>query len=259
LAVHREDELPTVEQSLETRLTRLKLRAQTTTTEALMRLPRGTVLEVEPILPGMLISPRRAEVVWLGMATIADFEMRTLHDDTGESLIEGGIEITTQEGLVVGRTPVAFRIMSSGDSMDVPELNTSRLIDRVFASYAHQDEAVVLACRAAYQGIGIQMFIDNEDIGSGEVWREALAKAIGRCDLFQLFWSEVSAASDEVKKEWKLALGIAPQKHKNFVRPVHWRRRSPVPNPPPIECVSLSVPRLEPAAGGGGAGRDQAD
>jgi hypothetical protein len=60
LAVHREDELAVVEQNLKGELTRREFGAQLTSTEALIRLPRGTVLEVEPRLPGMLVSPRRA-------------------------------------------------------------------------------------------------------------------------------------------------------------------------------------------------------
>lgn len=252
LAVHCENELEAVERNFRGELTRRELSAQLTSTESLMRLPRGTVLEVEPRLPGMLVSPRRAEVVWLGMATIASFEMRTLHDEVPQELVEGEIEITVQQGLLVGRTPVTFRIMKDSDERaDLPELTTGRLIDRVFASYAHEDEPVVLACRAVYKGLDIQLFVDHEDIQSGEVWSEALAKAIGGCDLFQLFWSEASAASAEVKKEWLLALGVARQKHRHFVRPVHWRRRDPVPDPPPqlgafhFRYLDLSLLELE--------------
>jgi hypothetical protein len=160
--------------------------------------------------------------------------MRTLHDEVLQELVEGAIEITLQQGLPVGRTPVTLRVTSAADETAAPlEISNGRLPDRVFASYAHEDESVVLACRATYRGLGIQLFVDHEDIESGEVWRDALAKAIGSSDLFQLFWSEASAASTEVKKEWTLALGIAPQKHRPFVLPVHWGQRNPVPDPPP--------------------------
>ena len=230
VAVHREEELDAVEQKLKGMLERQGLSAQPVTTEAMMRLPLGTILEIEPRLPGMHVSPRRAEVAWNSTTTILDFEMQTSRDDI--VLVEGAIEITTPEGLLVGRVPVTFRVANAADSADLPNLTSTRLIDRVFASYAHEDEAIVLACRKIYQGLGIQLFVDHEDILSGAFWSDALAKAIGGSDLFQLFWSQASADSPEVKKEWMLALGLADQKPKNFVRPVHWHRRDPVPDPP---------------------------
>ncbi len=231
LAVHLEDELDEIEQKLKGNLERKGLKAQVVTAEAMMRLPLGTVLEIEPRLPGMIVSPRRSEVAWTALSVIVDFEMHTIRDDV--ELVEGAIEITTKEGLLVGRTPVTFRVAGdSGDTPDLTEMQSTRLIDRVFASYAHEDEAIVLACRKIYQGLGIQLFVDHEDIMSGEYWRDALAKAIGSSDLFQLFWSQASADSTEVKKEWVLALGLASQKPKNFVCPVHWHGRDPKPNPP---------------------------
>jgi hypothetical protein len=63
-------------------------------------------------------------------------------------------------------------------------------------------------------------------IHSGEDWSEALERLIERADIFQLFWSQWSASSEHVKREWVYALSL---KHKpgNFIRPVYWEQPMP--------------------------------
>ncbi len=150
-----------------------------------------------------------------------------------QGFVEGNVEITTQHGFLIGRTPIALKIAKDLDEKpELPELAVGALINRVFASYAHVDHPIIMACREVYKGLGIQLFVDHEDIHGGEFWREDLAVAIGSCDLFQLFWSTASASSQEVRNEWSQALQIVPQKHRHFVRPVYWQQRKPVPDPP---------------------------
>jgi len=70
------------------------------------------------------------------------------------------------------------------------------------------------------------------DIDGGQPWKRYLAERIEHSDLFQLFWSTASAASEYVEKEWRQALDVAERRPPGtfFVRPVYWTK--PLPAPP---------------------------
>ena len=64
---------------------------------------------------------------------------------------------------------------------------------------------------------------------------------IEQADVFQLFWSEHSARSENVKREWLHALEL---QRPNFVRPVYWT--SNLQPDPPEELGELHFARLSP-------------
>jgi hypothetical protein len=77
-------------------------------------------------------------------------------------------------------------------------------------------------------------------VAKGEDWRSALASAIDQSDIFQLFWSDNSAGSPNVRDEWEYAL-----QHKcpetrcvGFIRPVCWN--DPIKPSPPEELGHLN-------------------
>ncbi len=74
--------------------------------------------------------------------------------------------------------------------------------------------------------------MDTYSIRTGENWRTALAKAIDRTDIFQLFWSPSSAGSPNVRDEWDYALNhrCAADGCECFIRLVFWQE--PMPDPP---------------------------
>jgi hypothetical protein len=122
---------------------------------------------------------------------------------------------------------------------------TVEILSRVFASYSHKDELIVRACKATYRALGIQLFVDKDDILSGQVWRDVLRRSITDHDLFQLFWSEAAANSDEVASEWRLANEIASARTSDFIRPLYWTE--PMPQPPQ-ELSHLNFSRLDTEA-----------
>ncbi|MDQ7027464.1 MAG: toll/interleukin-1 receptor domain-containing protein [Anaerolineae bacterium] len=75
--------------------------------------------------------------------------------------------------------------------------------------------------------------MDSYSIRSGEHWQAALATAIDESDIFQLFWSENSSTSTNVRHEWDYALKYkcADNHCVGFIRPVYWQQ--PLPPPPP--------------------------
>jgi hypothetical protein len=75
--------------------------------------------------------------------------------------------------------------------------------------------------------LGFGYLRDVMTLRSGQVWKKELLEKIEEADVFQLFWSEKSKASEYVRMEWEHALSLnRPQ----FVRPVFWE--TPMPAPP---------------------------
>lgn len=106
------------------------------------------------------------------------------------------------------------------------------IYDKIFISYSREDTEVAEMYRQVQAAVGNDVFMDTHSIRAGDDWQAALANAIDEADIFQLFWSPHSAASEHVHMEWDYAL-----KHKcndddcvGFIRPVYWQH--PLPDPP---------------------------
>ena len=147
----------------------------------------------------------------------------------------GFVDISTN-GLLLAQIPVSIQV-GAGESR--LEHRTTAMISRVFASYSRKNEPIVRACKATYRALGIQLFVDKDDLLSGQVWRDVIRRSIADHDLFQLFWSRAAADSDEVANEWVLALDVAPAKATDFIRPLFWTE--PMPKPPqPLRTLNFS-------------------
>jgi hypothetical protein len=109
---------------------------------------------------------------------------------------------------------------------------SAKLYDRIFISYSRQDDNIAKMYYLAQMAAGNDVFMDSYSIRAGENWRAALARAIDNSDIFQLFWSENSAKSENVKDEWDYALRFrcSPNDCSTFIRPVYWKK--PMPSPP---------------------------
>lgn len=109
---------------------------------------------------------------------------------------------------------------------------STKMYQKIFVSYSRKDMVVVDLYRQAQLALGNDVFVDRYSLRSGEDWQAGLAKGIDEADVFQLFWSDNSSASPNVKHEWTYALEY---KCKNgtgdgFIRPVFWRQ--PLSSPP---------------------------
>lgn len=82
----------------------------------------------------------------------------------------------------------------------------------------------------------MKVLIDTEDLRSGEEFTPALMSMIDDANVFQLFWSERSAQSDFVRKEWMHALTL--NKGRGFIRPVRWERPL-APAPPELAALKI--------------------
>lgn len=190
--------------------------------------PIGTQLDVTPRISNVVVAPAQQRVTWLGDLEELTFRIRYSEVESPKNLCSGFIDIGVS-GLLIARIPVSIAFTSDLAELDIQQV-TAEMISRVFGSYSRQDLPVVRACKATYRALGIQLFIDKEELLPGVPWEDIIRQSIASHDLFQLFWSRASADSDYVAKEWKLALSLEKQRARDFVRPVYWTE--PMVTPP---------------------------
>src|SRR5262245_55435710 len=76
----------------------------------------------------------------------------------------------------------------------------------VFVSYSRQDSSIIKPLVRLMQMSGAEVFLDIDSIRLGETCRDRLAVVIGASTVFLIFWCEQSSISEEVRKEWLIAL-----------------------------------------------------
>ena len=198
-------------------------------------LTKGTPITVIPFCKGVQFNPESFTFRWLEDYHRTSF--RVYCDAvTGSRGKRGSIEFLAN-GCLIGRLPFNMRFektqprLSSADWEQ--QVNGRMLLDsQVFISYSHEDTEIVELMRRFIQGLGYRTLMDIHELRGGLKWDEKLMSMIEDADIFQLFWSENSAESKYVRKEWKHAL-----KCKKVMVPVYWQK--PLSPPPPRELKSI--------------------
>lgn len=177
---------------------------------------------------------------WNGKWVRYEFELRPPQSRTGGSF---NIDVSIQvRGIEIARIRDCNIFLGVGEDDPTEPRNplaAAKFSERrtqpyhhIFVSYSRRDTPVVEAYRVAQIALGNQVFMDTYSIRSGEDWQAALARAIDEADIFQLFWSENSARSENVRHEWEYALDFRCKADgcRTFIRPVYWE--TPLPDVP---------------------------
>lgn len=207
------------------------------------KLAVGTALTVMPEADGLEFDPVAVTRKWQPPFTRFDFHYRAPQHLVGE-IVTGRIAILVA-GIEIAQIKFATKIEQGTQQSEPVQLPSNPLAaarltqtepaptyDRIFISYSREDSIVAENYRLAQIAAGNDVFMDTYSIRTGENWRVALANAIDRADIFQLFWSENSASSENVRDEWDYALQFrcAQDRCAEFIRPVFWD--DPMPKPP---------------------------
>ena len=196
-------------------------------------LSRGTQITVVPRCHGVTFDPERITFTWVKDWHRAVFSFGA---DKGWAAAVGSGEITVFAGsLIIASLKISLRFteQSFQDNRNLEEVLVSRY-RKIFTSYSHIDTPVVLAIRKAYEAIGDDSYLDVEKLRSGQNWNAELLRMIDNSDIFQLFWSDNSAQSRYVCREYQYALRYS--KYDGFIRPVYWEKPM---RPPPAELSHL--------------------
>ena len=140
--------------------------------------------------------------------------------------------------IVRGRMEVYFGIVLIAEIALTVEVNSAaqaaeperevrsvgRPYRKIFASYSHKDRSIVSQVEEFTHAFGDEFVRDWTNLKAGQIWSTQLQRMISESDVFQLFWSKNSMASDFVRQEWEFALGL---NRPNFIRPVYWEDQCP--------------------------------
>jgi hypothetical protein len=227
--LHLADLQEQVAEIIRQKAAQIGLRPLTSSAEAATLLKRGTWLRFTPRLEGVVFNPLSQEVAWL--EDIQELVFRLIADKSmvGRPLL-GSVDVYCGPALIA-QIPLSISIRELADETVAPVTSRTQIFNRVFASYSHEDTAIVEACVAVYETLGIYVYIDKHSLQSGQLWHIMLRRFIDNSDLFQLYWSKASSHSTAVEDEWRYALSLSGRKGESFIRPVYWEEEWPKPYP----------------------------
>lgn len=214
------------------------------------RLRTGTLVTVVLLSDDLAETPYLTRR-WNGKWVRYEFELEPPASLAGQSLV---VDVSIQvRGIEIARIAECVIFVGVGEDDPTPnplaaaKFNERRTqpYHRIFVSYSRRDTPVVEAYRVAQIAMGNDVFMDTYSIRSGENWRAALARGIDSADIFQLFWSENSARSENVRDEWDYALShrCAEDGCQTFIRPVFWE--TPIPDvPEPLAHLNFVYAKL---------------
>ncbi len=231
---------------------------------------KGTPVTIRVECADLAIEPLEQTKRWNGEYVRYDFSFTPAAAQVGDAavahitvLIEGieiaaikgcAIEIVRGSAAVTARAPGAQMVSAPVNPLAAAkQAITKKSADihkRVFISYSVKDRAVAEAYRFAQIALNNDVFMDYYSIRAGQNWRAALAEAIDSADVFQLFWSKNSAASQHVRDEWQYALEYrcTGTDGSDYILPVYWVE--PLPILPPQELAHLHFRYVQFTLGG---------
>ncbi len=206
------------------------------------QLKRDTPVTVEPESDELEFEPASLTKKWHDDWTRFDFDFRPPSTFAGETAV---VRISIKVGAVeIAHINFSLNVVEKLlETAEMPAVDnplvaakltckTASVYQRIFISYSRKDKEVAENYRLAQLAMGNEVFMDTYSIRTGENWQAALARAIDQADIFQLFWSQNSADSENVRDEWDYALRVkCPDTGCDaFIRPVFWIK--PMPDPP---------------------------
>ena len=210
---------------------------KSTSAASVVTVDLGQMITFVPQIPGLVFDPPEQTLAWRPPHQNATFLFTV--PETVESDFVGRV-LVYQGVMIIGEIPVTLRLNAASASDALASAGEFTRLDPVFASYSHRDTPVMEHFRRARQHSGQKMLVDIYDLRAGEIWANRLLEMIDESAVFQLFWSDHSAASQYCREEWEHALTLLPQRPR-FIQPVWWE--APMPSPPP-ELANLHFQRI---------------
>jgi serine/threonine-protein kinase len=208
--------------------------------EGPLLLARGTVVSASLVVEGFAVEPKEKAVAWSGEAGCAGFVV-TVPARARKGPHRGVVSIRVNS-CQIARMDFVLTVK---DTIGRPKRVPARMKKhrKAFASYASEDRDAVLARVQGMQKVApwLKVFLDVEDLRSGQRWGEELHRMICDSDIFYLFWCRHASASEWVEKEWRCAyenLGI------DFIDPVPLEPPDGVPPPKELAVKHFNDPWL---------------
>ena len=195
----------------------------------------GTVISLKVHIDGMDVKHPSDTFIWRNKPINHSFSVNV--PDDAKSRNYTGNAIVSCEGLMIARIPFVLKLGSAGSLSRAKKVSgTTFYPETAFASYSRKNRNEVLA---RIQGIklispNLDIFLDVFSLRTGENWEQALNEHVPTKDIFYLFWSTDAAKSQNVEKEWRLAL---EKRGLDYIDPVPLQDTRD--SPPPKELSQL--------------------
>jgi serine/threonine protein kinase len=206
-----------------------------------LEIARGECLTFHLTLPGLVIDPPQASLVWRGRPDSVQFGVRVPGGHSPGTVV--GTATASLESVPVGH--VKFKLTVAPPTWPAHPTEpaamgeSARRYRHAFISYAAADRKEVLKRVQMLARLRIRFFQDILDLDPGVRWQRELYRHIDQSDLFLLFWSTPARQSNWVLEEVRYALkrkgndDLAPPEILPIVI------EGPPPPPPPDELAHL--------------------
>ena len=200
-------------------------------------LPEEAEITFELDLPGFDVERPHRTFRWIDAFAMEKFQIRTGAQLDGQTT--RGRLVIYHGSFLLGE--VLFFIhadaQASNDNPSTGPPASAAAYRKLFASYSHEDTAIVEEFERHFAAIGDVYLRDVRMLRSGEQWNPRLLDFIRQADVFQLFWSHNAMRSPYVEQEWRFALSLG---RTNFIRPTYWEQPMPKgPGLPPDELGDI--------------------
>lgn len=177
------------------------------------KLKKGDKVDVSLFIYGeaLLMSDKKS-IVWQGSFTKCSFDYFVPNDINVDEL--SCMVLLSIDEIPIGEMRFISMIIEKPRQLN-PEI-IAKQYQKIFISYAHQDEAQVEPMARAYKAQGVEYFFDRHYLNPGDIFPLKIQEFIDSADLFILCWSANAANSNYVELERKRALERAFPKIKPF-------------------------------------------
>ena len=209
-----------------------------TTQDSSQAIPRDGEITMVPVVQGIAFNPPRRTFLWTEAVHREEFRLRAASPGLEPKTVLRG-RLTLYLGtLIIAEIPLKFQVEFEASSVPAQNMATAqaRPYRKIFASYSHQDTAIVEHIEHYANAVGDTYLRDALNLRAGQDWNDELLRMIDQADIFQLFWSSNSMRSKYCRQEWEYALGL---NRSSFIRPTYWE--DPLPSLP---HESLPPPEL---------------
>lgn len=201
----------------------------------------GTELIIVPTCDGVTFNPERVSFKWLEDFHRADFRFKADQSLSGDAA-KGQITIYVGP-LIIGTLKFAM-LFNDKEPWSFPEREEHAKMygkDNVFISYSRKDTEVARVFKTVLSATGMDVFLDVDNLRSGQEWQPELLRRIESAKIFQMFWSENYSESENCRMEWEHAL--KQNKEEGYIRPVYWK--NPLSPKPPDELGKFNFQYVE--------------
>jgi phage tail-like protein len=239
--VYLSDALSAIQSDSKARLGHKKAKSYGTVRAAATKdVGRGAQIRVVPDLPGCVLNPPNASLLWCEDWHRVEFRFQRLPDWSKfaqETDVHGSVSFYVG-AVLIGQVTISTQLVADVEEPIWGQLAFQRsdVYRSIFVSYSHKDTKIVKQLEKAYQVLGDEYLRDIRALRSGEKWHPKLLEMIEQADVFQLCWSSHAKDSSYVEQEWRHAL---KQRRPSFIRPVYWEKPMPPP-PPPLTSIHFA-------------------